>query len=530
MWLALARLETYDNARGVLNKARQAIPTDHQIWLTAAKLEEAHDHQEVVGKLISKAISSLTRYQVVMTRETWIQEAEAAEKAGFPVTCAGIVQTTIGLGLDEEEDQCRIWMDDADDVLRNGSIETARAILSFAATLFPNTKSLWMKISMLEKRYGTPEALEDALKKAVSSCPDAEVLWLMAAKEKWIGGDVGGARQILREAFSANPDSEQVWLAAVKLEWENGQIDRARALLGRARERCRAPRVWMKSAKLERECGDLEAEVGLLDEGIEFFPTFEKFYMMGGEAYSVIGGDDDKAREYYQSGLKQCPQSIPLWSLMGKLEERTRGENKARSLFELARLRNPQTDLLWLESVRLEVRSGNEHLAKVLMSKALQECPTSGVLWAEEILTSSRSQQKAKSMEALERCGNSDVRVVTAVARLFWKDGKFEKARRWLSRAVALDPDYGDAWGAYLGFELNQEGNLPTGESKVEEVRDGCGKAEPTSGELWLSVSKSVENWHEEADVIVGKVAELIQSQQEMLGKKTSLITNQHSI
>ena len=38
LWLALARLSNYDNARKVLNKARTAIPTEPLIWITAAKL------------------------------------------------------------------------------------------------------------------------------------------------------------------------------------------------------------------------------------------------------------------------------------------------------------------------------------------------------------------------------------------------------------------------------------------------------------------------------------------------------------
>jgi hypothetical protein len=41
LWLALARLESYASARVVLNRARQAVPTDASIWITAAKLEEA---------------------------------------------------------------------------------------------------------------------------------------------------------------------------------------------------------------------------------------------------------------------------------------------------------------------------------------------------------------------------------------------------------------------------------------------------------------------------------------------------------
>lgn len=38
MWLALARLESFKNARKVLNDARKTLPTEPSIWITAAKL------------------------------------------------------------------------------------------------------------------------------------------------------------------------------------------------------------------------------------------------------------------------------------------------------------------------------------------------------------------------------------------------------------------------------------------------------------------------------------------------------------
>lgn len=56
MWLALARLESYENARVVLNKARQAIPAEPQIWLAAAKLEEAHGNHEMIEKIVRKGM------------------------------------------------------------------------------------------------------------------------------------------------------------------------------------------------------------------------------------------------------------------------------------------------------------------------------------------------------------------------------------------------------------------------------------------------------------------------------------------
>ena len=42
LWLALARLESYDNARKILNEARRSLPSEMGIWIHAAKLEEAN--------------------------------------------------------------------------------------------------------------------------------------------------------------------------------------------------------------------------------------------------------------------------------------------------------------------------------------------------------------------------------------------------------------------------------------------------------------------------------------------------------
>ena len=52
--MALAHLETYENGRRVLNKARENIPTDRQIWITAAKLEEANGNTPLVDKIIER--------------------------------------------------------------------------------------------------------------------------------------------------------------------------------------------------------------------------------------------------------------------------------------------------------------------------------------------------------------------------------------------------------------------------------------------------------------------------------------------
>jgi len=158
-------------------------------------------------------------------------------------------------------------------------------------------------------------------------------------------------------------------------------------------------------------------------------------------------------------------------------------------LLEKARLRNPGADLLWLKGVEVEMLDGSERLANHLMSKALQECTTSGILWAKAIELEPKQGQNAKSVDALKKCEN-DAHVIIAVAKLFWRDAKNAKARKWFNRAVTLNPRLGDAWGAYLAFELEHG----TAHEQREVIRK-CVDAEPNQGNDWNRIVKRVPNW-----------------------------------
>ncbi|OQR95081.1 pre-mRNA-processing factor [Achlya hypogyna] len=489
MWLALARLETYEHAKRTLNRARATIPTDPTIWIAAAKLEEANGKGANVDKIITAALRSLSRHDVVIDRDTWLQEAEACERAGAPLTCAALVRQTLGLGV-EEEDRKRTWMDDAETFTGRQALATAKAIYAHALATFPGKKSIWLRAVALEKQINTPASKAAAmslLREAITACPTCELLWLMAAKEAWLQGSVEDARSILRQAFSANPNSEEIWLAAVKLEWENNEIERARALLARARAVAPSARVWMKSVLLERETQRGDAEEELLRSGIERYKSFDKLHMMAGQFYEDMG-NVEAARKAYRDGLAACPKSVPLWRLSARLEEATAGATKARSVLEVARLRNPKNDLLWLEAVRLEMRLGNTKGQENLLAKALQDCPESGVLLAEAIDNAPRTQKKRVSLEALKKKDN-DPAVCLAVAKLFWHERKVPKARKWLERTVQLNPDFGDGWATYYAFEL-KDGN----EAQRAAVLERCVAAEPRHGDRWCTVSKQTAN------------------------------------
>jgi len=511
LWLAFARLESYEAARRILNKARQQIPTDASIWITAAKLEEAHGNAAMVPKIIDRSIASLTANSVVIDREAWLKEAEAAERATPPMTatCRAIVTAVVDLGV-EAEDRKRTWMADADEALRRGSVHTARAILGRARTAFPGKKSIWRREAQLEKAHGTPESLDAVLQEAVKYCPRAQVLWLMAAKEKWVGGDVPAARHILKLAFDANPESEDIWLAAFKLEFENQEPQRARIILSKARGEgdARTPasstqRVWMKSAMVERELGDAVEERRLLVEAIKRFPYFDKLYLMLGQL-EERQGNMVGAQAAYQMGLGRCSSSVALWKSIAHTFESSGAVAKARAKLEQGRQKNPRSQQLWLAAVRMELRAGMPKAADALLAKALQECPTSGVLNAEAIALAPRPQRKSKSTEALKRC-NDDPHIIAAVAQLFWNDRKVDKARSWFSRAVLLDPDNGDFWALYYKFEAEQVQQVPPRSTPeaVAAVVAKCVAAEPRHGERWQAVSKALQNSHKTTEQVL---------------------------
>ena len=455
LWLALARLETPEQAQKVLNKARKAIPTSYEIWIAAARLQEQMGNANKVN-VMKRAVQSLAQESAMLKREEWISEAEKCEDERAILTCGAIIRETLGYGLDEDDDRKEIWMDDAKSSIGRGKYETARAIYAYALRVFINKKSIWLAAADLEKNHGTKEALWQLLEKAVEACPQSEVLWMQLAKEKWQSGEIDDARRVLGKAFNQNPNNEDIWLAAVKLEADNQQTAQARELLQTARQEAGTDRVWIKSVAFERQLGNVVAALDLVTQALQIYPNADKLWMMKGQIYEA----ENKllqAREAYNTGTRVCPQSVPLWLLASRLEEKAGVVVKARSVLDRARLAVPKNAALWTESVRVERRARNVAQAKNLMAKALQEVPDSGLLWSESIWhLEPRTQRKPRSLEAIRKVDNDPTLFVT-VARVFWGERRLDKASSWFEKAILLDADLGDTWAWYLKF-LSQHG------------------------------------------------------------------------
>ncbi|KAI1468124.1 pre-mRNA splicing factor [Daldinia caldariorum] len=502
LWLALARLETPENAQKVLNKARKHCPTSHEIWIAAARLQEQLGQGEKVN-VMKRAAQVLVKESAMPKREEWIAEAEKCEQEGAIITCGAIIRETLGYGLDEDDDRKDTWLDDARGSINRGMYETARAIYAYALRVFPTSKTIWLAAADLERNHGSKEDLWQVLEKAVNAVPRSEVLWMMLAKEKWQAGEIDNARRVLARAFQQNPNNEDIWLAAVKLEAENGHIEQARGLLKTARQEAPTDRVWMKSAAFERQLDDLDAALDLVQQALNLFPASAKLWMMKGQIYEDLG-QQLQAREAYSTGVKAVPKSVPLWLLYSRLEEKLGQLPKARSVLDRARLAVPKSAELWCESVRVERRAQNTKQAESLMERALRDVPKAdqGILWSEKIWhLTTRPQRKPRALEAIKEVDN-DPTLLVAVARIFWGERRLEKAQNWFEKALVRDSDLGDSWAWYYKFLL-EHGT----QEKREEVVSKCVSVEPRHGEVWQAIAKNPKNARKSVEEILKLVA-----------------------
>ena len=535
LWLALARLESPQNAQAVLNKARRAVPTSYEIWIAAARLQEQIGNANKLN-IMSRAVKTLVDVGAMLKREEWITEAEKCEEEGAVLTCGAIIRETLGWGLDEDDDRKEIFKDDAKASISRGRYETARAIYAYALRVFPTSKSLWLAASDLERTHGTKTALWQVLEKAVEACPQSEVLWLQLAREKWHAGEVDDARRVLAKAFNQNPNNEDIWLAAVKLEADANQVDQARELLATARQEAPTERVWYKSVAYERQLGNVDVALDLVLQGLTStvvnkketrFPRSAKLWMLKGQIYEDKGMIP-QAREAYSQGTRAVPKSVPLWLLAARLEEKAGIIIKARSVLDRARLQNPRNAELWAESVRVELNANppNVQQAKVLMSKGMQECPKSGLLWSENIWRlQPRTQRKPLSLEAIKAVDNDPILFVT-VARIFWGERKLDKAMNWFEKAIVADSDLGDAWAWYYKFLLQHGTDVSVMQSlkltgreligcvkqeKREDTISKCVANEPKHGEVWQRVRKNPKNSRMTTEEVLKEVAKELQ-------------------
>ncbi|PSN61374.1 hypothetical protein BS50DRAFT_534023 [Corynespora cassiicola Philippines] len=506
LWINYALNCEADAAQQVLNAARKAIPTSAAIWIQACKLQEQLEKPQMCEKIMERAIKALIKENAMLKREgenSWLEHAEKCEEAGFTSTATAIVKHTIGWGLEADDDRRDTWLQDAKSCITRQKYATARAILNHAASIFPSSTTVWTALIELERSHGIKDEAGDnvslfsALERAVEACETSETLWLLYVRELWHAGKIEEARTVLQQSFKKLGGNVSLYSRAVEFEVDAGNYDQARHFLAIARNSSPTDRIFVKSAVLERQLGNNEGAIDFCNEGLQNWPGCWKLHAVKGQIYESL----DKLREAeqaYSVGTRACSKAPVLYKLLARLQEKQGAVVKARSTLDRGRQQNPKNDELLCEAVRLERRQNNIPAAQKIMAAGLQECPKSALLWAESIMhLEARTKRKPRAIEASKKVEN-DPLLYVVIARIFWAERKLDKAASYFTKALTMDPEFGDAWVWYYKF-LMQHGT----EEKKAEVLARMAMAEPKYGEIWQSVVKDPRNFRKDREELL---------------------------
>lgn len=478
-WIALARLESRENARRILNKARQANPLSVDIWLAAARLEEAHgDTDGMVERILQRAVKELAQKGAVTDRARWLGEAASCEDAG-DLLCAralAVAASDESLALEHGGSSSGLSLEallnEAKAAASARHPVVAKSLLEQALKRCRGREQealVWTEIVDVDPR-------EDVLRTALGACPASVDLWLKYASLQ--GVDRAAA---LQEACSRNPGHERLWICLGSELISRGQHEEARQMFARVcQQQGHFEKLWKDRIQLERFLNG-NASSSLIKTALELFPRSERIWRL---AVRLEGGG-----ELADAALAACPNSPPVLVEVARQVAKT-SPIRARAILEKGRHIAPDDALLWLAAIKLEMAELEAPgQARTLMSRALQRCPLSEPLWYEAIQMEARPLRKAKAMEALRRCGQQAPLILLAIARLMEAERNLDSAQEYYQRAIAAGRDMGDCWGHYWRF-LRKHGLEGTDKLLAEAIL-----AKPRDGPLWRDYRKEIRWW-----------------------------------
>jgi pre-mRNA-processing factor 6 len=366
---------------------------------------------------------------------------------------------------------------------------------------------LWFEFIDLEKNYGTKKELDSILKRAVEKCSEDEIFWLMYAKHVWKTESIESAKNILRDGLNYHQDSERIYLAIAKLQREMNDYTNARNTLKEAMK-LNSKKIWKSLIELEREIQIFADDnftknnpLVLCDEAIDKYPEYSRLYLILAEM-KIEKELYDEAIKIYEKGIEKNKKNANLYLAFAKLYKKLGKEGHARSIFEKSLKNIPKCEKLWYEFILFEYNNNKFSNANVLLAKAQKEFPESGLIWSLAI-DIEKLNKHAVAAEALNKCERDD-KVMISVARMYANDQLFDKARKWYENAIRINPTNGDILIHYYNLEKYLD------ENNSEDILKRCREANPTSGFIWKTISKNIENAKLKTDEIILKAIDLL--------------------
>ncbi|KAG5420750.1 prp1 [Candida metapsilosis] len=488
-WIALVNMSNYDDAKKYLNKARKTLHGDVKVWIAACKLEERENpgiSEVKIRKMTDRAVNENHN----VSKIEWFDIAARAIEEGFLKTGKEVIASYLRSSeLTSEE-----LLTEVEDQAKNDHLVITQSIVSFLV----NSKTemgILQRLMKVVRKHLDSKSLLQYYATAVEKTPNSMSLYSMYAEDAWkVAGDLAKAREILHKADDKF-DDDVFKFASIKLEFSTGNIEGAELITQGVieKESSRNVKYWYKYIHILRCKGDPPREIlKVSQQALDLFPESWKLYLQQIQILMDDMEDLKSAKDVAALSVKKCPQSVKLWITYSNIEEKLGVLIKARSILDTASLTIPNSVEIAVAQVELEKRQKNIKTAIILTSRNLKQFPSNAYVWYQHLsLIPKMSLRKPEFVNALQKTNNSP-EILLYLGVLFWKDGKFSKAKSWFDRSLNANPFNGDIWGWLYAF-WKRNGN---DENLSLFLRDFDAKLDNISkGNVFKEVQKHPRNY-----------------------------------
>ena len=370
-----------ETARAILAHALALFPGDVDLWMQAARLEQAHGSEGSLDALLARAVA-----QCPTAEELWLMGAKEKWLRGNLAAARDILGKAFAANPDSEDIQLAAFKLE----FSSGEFERSRILLRRARE-GAGSERVWHKAAQVERQLGDTAAELEVLRAGLAKFPTCWKMWLMQGQREEALADtaaaagdataaaarIAEARATYTGALQRCPQCVPLWLGFAALEERQGALGRARALLEQGRTRCPgAARLWLAAVHAERRAGQEKAAEALMAKALQECPADGALWA---EFVALAPRPQRKRRSV--DALKKCNNDPFVVAAVAQLFWAEGKPDKARAWFERAVALTPKNGDGWAQYYRFEAAQGTPEQQERLAQRCAEAEPNAGLRW-----------------------------------------------------------------------------------------------------------------------------------------------------
>lgn len=305
-WIGAARLEEVagklTEARNIIDKGCQMCPTSEDVWLEAARMNNADNAKKILASAIKQIPQSVKIWQTAVKLESTMKTKKTVIRRALDLVPNSLVLWKEAIEMEDDPNNARILLARAVELVpqsvelwialaRLETYENAQKVLNNARKMIPTSHEIWITAFCLQEANNTDaDRLERLVGVGVKSLSMHESAlsrddWLTEAEKCEKNGYVKTCQAIVRATVGMGleePDFKSTWMEDAESAISNKAYDTARAIYAHALKTFPSKKsIWRRAALLEKSHGTATSLEELLMRSVKFCPHAEFLWLMG---------------------------------------------------------------------------------------------------------------------------------------------------------------------------------------------------------------------------------------------------------